>query len=412
MRLGIHPMLKRADGGIYQYSVTLLRALDALSREDARDGETPNEYVVLAHDPHDPALRDLRPPVWSVQPFRRPGSGSGCPAPPRPDPDRPAAQPDMRHWMIECGIEWMLYPAPHRLSFEADIPFVMAVHDIQHRLQPRFPEVSADGEWERREYVLRNAARRATLLIAESPAGREDLLRHYGEFGLTADQVKVLPYLQPPIPAAEISQDSLRARLSLPDRFFLYPAQFWPHKNHLRIVQALGLLKRRHGLCASIVLVGSAAGTLRERTRAEMLNEAERLGVREQLLLPGYVEDAVLDALYRRATALIMPTFFGPTNIPILEAWSRGCPVLTSDIRGVRDQAGDAALLVDPADVESLAEGMRNLWTDESLRTHLAARGAKRIREYTAGNFHARLREILEEAWVKVSRNHTLTAGV
>jgi glycosyltransferase involved in cell wall biosynthesis len=60
----------------------------------------------------------------------------------------------------------------------------------------------------------------------------------------------------------------------------------------------------------------------------------------------------------------VMPTFFGPTNIPVLEAWAFGCPVLTSDIRGIREQVGDAALLADPTSVEAIADGIHQLWTD------------------------------------------------
>ena len=71
----------------------------------------------------------------------------------------------------------------------------MAIHDLQHRLQPEFPEVSANGEWERREYRFRNGARYATLLLADSEVGKEDLLNFYGPYGVTPDRVKVLPFI-------------------------------------------------------------------------------------------------------------------------------------------------------------------------------------------------------------------------
>ena len=93
-----------------------------------------------------------------------------------------------------------------------------------------------------------------------------------------------------------------------------------------------------------------------------------------------------------------MPTFFGPTNIPILEAWALGCPVLTSDIRGIREQVADAALLADPRSVESIAEGIYRLWTDENLRRTLADAGHCRLSKYTPDDFRNRVIEILEEA--------------
>ena len=97
-----------------------------------------------------------------------------------------------------------------------------------------------------------------------------------------------------------------------------------------------------------------------------------------------------------------MPTFFGPTNIPLLEAWALGCPVLTSDIPGVREQMGDAALLVDPRRVDQLAAGIRNLWTDESLRASLARRGARRLALYGPADFRGRLSAALHSALATV----------
>jgi glycosyltransferase involved in cell wall biosynthesis len=93
-----------------------------------------------------------------------------------------------------------------------------------------------------------------------------------------------------------------------------------------------------------------------------------------------------------------MPTFFGPTNIPVLEAWAFACPVLTSDIRGIREQVADAAVLVDPRSVESIAEGIYRLWTDEKLRLTVTEAGRRRLSSYTPDDFRNRLIEILDEA--------------
>src|SRR5205809_2351475 len=111
------------------------------------------------------------------------------------DPDVVRSRPDIEQWFRSCGVELMLYAAYTSLPFEAGIPYVMAIHDLQHRLQPEFPELSANGESEQREYVFRNGTRHATLIIADSEVGKEDILNCYGECGLTSDQVKVLPYL-------------------------------------------------------------------------------------------------------------------------------------------------------------------------------------------------------------------------
>jgi glycosyltransferase involved in cell wall biosynthesis len=93
-----------------------------------------------------------------------------------------------------------------------------------------------------------------------------------------------------------------------------------------------------------------------------------------------------------------MPTFFGPTNIPILEAWALDCPVITSDIRGVREQAGDAALLVDPTSPEALADAIRRVWQEDDTRAGLVRRGRARLGLYTREDYAARLDAVLDRA--------------
>jgi|CXWL01.1.fsa_nt_gi glycosyltransferase involved in cell wall biosynthesis len=409
MRIGIHPALKRHDGGIYQYSVTVLRALRALS------DSTDHEFVVFAHQPDDPVLGALDHPAWAIRSFRPPwGPKSRIDLNAECDLDAPLEQPDMREWLLECGVDLMLYPSPHRLSFESGIPFVLAVHDIQHRLQPEFPEVSAEGERERREYVYRNAARGAIRLISNSETGRSELLECYGGFGLSSDRVAILPYAPPVIDTGQSIRFAarVRERYPLPDRFLFYPAQFWPHKNHLGLIEALGLLRERHGLEIPLVLTGSASGAVREQHVVHLRERAMELGVSDQIAFLGYVDDEDLLGLYACAEALVMPTFFGPTNIPVLEAWAMDCPVITSRVPGNDEQIGDAGVLVDPRNFEDIAEGIRRLWMQPALRKSIVAKGRERRAAYTAADFGRKLMSILDEAQAELSSGRTATGQV
>ena len=180
-------------------------------------------------------------------------------------------------------------------------------------------------------------------------------------------------------------------RTALPQRYLFYPAQFWPHKNHLRLVEALGILRQRD-LRVPLVLTGSWSGTLRERTFEKTMSHARSMNVDEQLTVLGYVPDSDMAGLYRGAAALVFPTFFGPTNLPIIEAWALGCPVVTSDIRGIREQVGDAALLADPREPEALAAAIERVWTDEELARELVARGRARVQAFSPEDFRRRLR--------------------
>lgn len=420
MRIGIVPVVDSSAGGIYQYSLTIVSALGVLSRQRASSIQ---ELILFLSHGSERFMDDLGG-KWTTQPLAPPTAkrkiinalrdiGAGWvvdrikqfQVPQMVDIDARVSQPAIERWMLRFGLDFIIYPAPSSLAFEVRIPSMMAVHDLQHRLQPEFPEVSADGEWERREHTFRNAARHATMLLADSEVGKEDILECYSDYGAAAEQIGVLPFLPAhylqTVDTAE--RERVRAKYRLPGRYLFYPAQFWAHKNHARIVEALASLNAAHGLDIPLVLSGSKSGVLRESVFQELMNIAQRGNIRQNIRYLGYVDATDMSALYAEAVALVMPTFFGPTNIPILEAWASGCPVITSDIRGVRDQAGEAAVLVNPRSVDAIADGIYQVWTNEALRRRLIENGRERLNAYTFDDFCERLRAILDNMQARVS---------
>jgi glycosyltransferase involved in cell wall biosynthesis len=434
MRIGIVPELLGA-GGFYQYSLAVLRALGDWTAMNAGD-----EIVLFTDRTDHPALSSSSERRWSIKPLTPPpqqpsaaergmhmvrrlvGEGAHTQLLRRArrryfpawwEVDTGIANPDlawyhvqMGHWLHCSGVDLMVYPAHNVAAFETGPGYIMMIHDLQHRLQPEFPEVSADGEWEARETFLQRAIRAATILVTDSEVGKEDVLKFYGSCGVTPDRVRVLPFVPAPylaVDAADVERRRVKKVHGLPERYLFYPAQFWPHKNHARILRALALLKERYDLTIPIVFCGSRRDAIRQHTYEELIALSERLSLGDQIHHLGYARDEDMSGLYAGAAALVMPTFFGPTNIPVLEAWAFSCPVLTSDIRGIREQAGNAALLVDPWSDESVADGIRRLWIDEHLRRQLIERGHRRLAAYTPADFSRRLGEIVADAKNRVA---------
>jgi glycosyltransferase involved in cell wall biosynthesis len=424
VHIGVVPDGVASNGGVFQYSLAILDALSAFPKANGdslftmllRPGasgefrESFGNYWPMTELPdfgRDRLLHFVRAYVGNgllrdalVQVAQRFAPGHFF------DPERIRPNTGLRDFLTRQELSWVLHTAPNVSSFESGIPFVMPIHDLQHRLQPEFPEVSAHGVWERREYLFRNGVRQATLIIADSEVGKEDILNCYGSYGITDDRIKVLPYVPAPYLSRgpDMEERSLiRAAYGLPERFLFYPAQFWPHKNHLRIIKAMRLLKESSGIEVQLVLCGSHVGGIRERIFKETMDEIGRSRLTQQIHCLGYVPNSAMSALYAEAAGLVMPTFFGPTNIPILEAWHLGCPVLTSDIRGVREQAGDAAILVDPESIEGIADGMRRLWEDDDLGARLTKRGAQRAASFGQQDFREQLYQIISEANLRVS---------
>ncbi|MDR3686667.1 MAG: glycosyltransferase family 1 protein [Coriobacteriia bacterium] len=417
MRIGIVPVLNRSWGGVYQYSVTLL---DALAEVNSGD-----EFLLFIPKNHKPPSEISASPfqmvempesstwlgrMWTRLPTSVRSRLAGLASPIRSKllaRRRRDSTEDTtwREWFGPFGLDLLFFTIENDISYRTGVPYVVVVHDLQHKLQPQLPEFADRAEWERREERMRNSIANATLVVVDSEVGREDVLSCYSELGIAEDAVRPLPFVPAHYVAAvvpEVELRRVRVAQDLPEMYLFYPAQFWPHKNHKRIVEALGLLARE-GLRLPLVLVGSRGeSALRAETFATVMQTARELGVDDLVRYLGYVGDDDMSALYAQATALVMPTFFGPTNIPILEAWRLGCPVITSDIRGVREQAGDAAVLVDPSSAQSIAEGIRRIVSSESLRTELIARGHARVSAYTIHDFARRLAGILDEAKSRV----------
>jgi glycosyltransferase involved in cell wall biosynthesis len=409
------------DGGIAQYTLSVLRALAQRPsdfREDRLElfGTDAARAAAVAFGADFDAMEVPPPQSTAVSLGRRVlGNGRLRQAATalhqyrhrshRRDPSAPARSNSAGAWLRDHGVELLYAPANSDLLIESGIPAVITVHDVQHIRQPHFQEHIDDGYWERVEYILRNAARSATMIIAESETGKADLLECYAEHGLTPDRVAIVPYTVPPhVRADRRDEEATRVRgaFGLPERYVFYPAQFQPHKNHIRLVEALGLIRMRTGLRVPLVLSGAQNWSLAADTWRTLMTTATRMGIAEQIHYVGVVKNEDMTGLYAAATALVMPSYFGPTNIPLIEAWSLGCPVITSDIRGIREMCGDAALLVPPSSADDIANAILAVWNDDSFASALAARGAARAELFSPDRFADALWAALRRAKASV----------
>lgn len=415
MRVGVLQGMPWVAGGGFQYEMTLLEALSEIA------SDVPHELVCMASGPT--AFQDLVrtgrmafgnlplvPMDGGNTPFHQ-GPVEAYIAQGRPQP-LPALDPNtiyinrgMAEVFRRAGADWVFMLQPGMTGFSTLTPFVMPIHDLQHRQQPEFPEVSEDGQIPYRDHLVINACRYATLILVESEHGKEDLLELYGQF-ITPDRIRVLPLFPPNRQGGRQADEAdvrrVEAAYRLPECYFFYPAQFWRHKNHHLIVEALRRILDETGRRIEVVFCGTYADYVRAVNFQDVMAHAEALGVRGQIHYIGYAPDEDMPALYHRSVGLVMPTFFGPTNIPVLEAWRYGRPVISSDMRGIRDQIGDGGLLADPRSPEQLARAMLRLWDDEALCRDLAERGRRRLETYRWTEYVALVRDIVLDASARV----------
>jgi glycosyltransferase involved in cell wall biosynthesis len=280
-------------------------------------------------------------------------------------------------------LDFIYNPTPQTMYLE--VPYITTIWDLQHRRQPQFPEVSAEGAWEAREQEFNRVLRRAACIITGTRAGQEELERFYG---IPGERVEILPHPTPQsaLEAGVRDPEGIRLKYGLKRDFLLYPAQFWPHKNHVGLLRAVQLLQQQGTYAPDLVLVGSDQGNL-----PYVQQVSQDLNLRARVHILGFIPRTDLLDLYAAAQALVYVTYFGPENLPPLEAFALGCPVIASRVAGADEQLCDAALLVDPDSEADIAQAITRLYQDPALRTKLIERGRERAQRFTPERFVARV---------------------
>jgi glycosyltransferase involved in cell wall biosynthesis len=238
----------------------------------------------------------------------------------------------------------------------------VTVHDLGYR---HFPSAHPADTRRYLDWTTRYSARRARVILADSQASAGDLTRFYGT---PASKIRVVyPGVDAP-PSGDI--EAVRRKYSLPEQYLLFIGTLQPRKNIARLVQAYAKAALAD---VSLVLAGG---------KGWLYNPSWTDAV-EGVVMPGYVDEADKGALYAGALALLFPSLYEGFGFPILEAMHCGTPVLCSSTSSLPELAGDAALLVDPTDVNAICEGIEQIVLDTALRQSLRAKGYVQALKFT-----------------------------
>jgi len=265
------------------------------------------------------------------------------------------------------GVKIIFYPLPSSAVIEG-IPYIVNNWDLAHYATYGFPEIVDDNGFDRRNDWYRKVMPSALLTFCESEAGKKELIQY---LNINPDKIKVLPIFCSNafvgMQVAAVDQSKILVTLGLTaDKFFFYPAQFWAHKNHFHLVNAFSKfvnLYPEHKL----LFCGSDKGNI-----GYIKQQVKSLGLEQNVIFGGFIEDNALFTLYKNASAMVMPTFFGPTNIPPIEALFLTCPALLSDIEGHREIMGNAAIYFNPADDNAIFDSMKAI-LDTSIKENIVA---------------------------------------
>lgn len=288
------------------------------------------------------------------------------------------------------GIELLFFPQPEHSP--VSIPYITTVWDLQHRIQPWFPELVYNGEWERRDRITFRRLSKAYRIMTGTEEGKEQIRSLYS---IPAERIVVNPF---PVLQDNSSQldnreiESIISSYCINSPYYLYPAQFWAHKNHILLIDTLTILKETYGYYPVFVFVGSDKGNL-DYIRVQI----KRKELEENIIITGFIPRMHLNALYARAEGLIYPSWFGPDNLPPIEATISGCPVIASRSSGAMNQLGDGCLIFDPLDPHDCAEKIYSLVNDPQLRESIIQMGRKKAYSWTISDFVDQLLFIIDD---------------
>jgi glycosyltransferase involved in cell wall biosynthesis len=225
---------------------------------------------------------------------------------------------------------------------------VISVHDLMHKYEPKFTEASSFLIFFYREKLYKLIAKKAQMIIVDSTLGRKQFIESYPI--VVSNSVKVLPFIAPSYIYDYLnSNDQTFER----ENNIFYPASFWPHKNHINLLRAFLLLKE-DGYSLKLIFCGKK-NYFRRKIESFIIENR----ISESVKIYDYLSVPELVNFYKKSHALIMPTFFGPTNIPPIEALLFNCPIIVSNNYAMAEQFEDAAIYIDPNSVQSIVNGIK-----------------------------------------------------
>jgi len=236
-----------------------------------------------------------------------------------------------------------------------NLPFIMNVFDLQHRTHPWFPELSSESEWQGREDYYKRYLPRALAIITGTQRGKDEIQKMYG---VDENNIYIIPHITSKNSKSETGVTSILRVVT-----YIYPAQFWSHKNHKVIVEAVKIIRNSLRAQIKVNFIGEDKGNLNYIKR--IVNE---YGLSDQIKFLGFVSNEIKNNLYKESRGLIYSSFSGPENLPPLEAFDIGIPVIYSDFPGAREQLGDYPFYFDPSSPMSLVNAIQQLEDEDKVQ--------------------------------------------
>jgi len=272
----------------------------------------------------------------------------------------------------ELAADLLFCPFTTARFFDPQVPMVTIVYDLQHRTYPAF---FSSAECAHRDREFQEICRLAAHLVCISENTRQAVLQHGQIDPPRVSTIHIGLYRRlAALPADDTAE--VLCRLSLKaGQFLLYPANYWPHKNHEMLLTAFGIYRSRH---PESKLKLACTGGLDNRRQA-LQEIATQMGLGDCVTITSYLPDVEFATLLRESRGLIFPSLFEGFGMPVLEAMAFNKPVLCSNVTSLPEVAGNAALLFDPRKPLEIAGAIEQLEGNPAMAGALVERGRQQL---------------------------------
>lgn len=281
------------------------------------------------------------------------------------------------------GIDIMFSPHIFLSSLSRKCKSVVTFHDLSFEKYPEF--YSKSKSYWHFSMDPKNQAKRASRIITASQSTKNDLISLYGT---DPKKIRVIySGIEQEMKNGKIKMENvgaIRKKYRLPEKYILYLGTLEPRKNIVGLIKAYELFRTKNDIRHStfdipkLVIAGSKGWLYKE-----IFDKIDRSPVKNDIILTGFVEEKDKEYIYRLADLFVYPSFYEGFGFPPLEAMSHGVPAITSNVSSLPEAVGDSAIMVDPYDLDELANAIENVLTDDKLRDILIKKGFERIKKFS-----------------------------
>jgi len=269
-----------------------------------------------------------------------------------------------------------------------DCPVACAfnIPDMQHEYFPHFFDKNT-LEW-RRKY-FQQSADSCNAIITLSKYSKQDIIRH---LNVNPKKVHVVYLDIPPwFKQKTYNNGKILKKFFLEkQKYLFYPANTWPHKNHLRLLEAFSHIKNKF---KNVKLVFTGYSYNFNNINKSII----KFNLQDRIKYLGYIEDKEIPAIYKNAIGLVFPSLFEGFGIPLLEAMKTNCPILCSNTTSIPEVAGNAALYFDPLSITDIVDKLNQFLSSKKLRQELMKKGNKQIKKFSYKKTTKKTLEILKK---------------